>query len=42
MKDVRPMSGDGYAIEGFGLIEGDGCYSAEGDGYAIDLNPVGI
>lgn len=35
--DVRPMSGDGYAVEG----EGDG-YATEGDGYIIDLNPVSI
>lgn len=29
LKDVRPMSGDGYAIEGYGNF-------AEGDGYIIE------
>lgn len=29
------MEADGYAIEGWGLIEGDGIYS-EGDGYIIE------
>jgi hypothetical protein len=34
LKDVRPMSGDGYAVEGYGLaIEGNDVF-IEGSGYA--------